>query len=374
MKEKKTLVNISMDWYIDTDITVLKHLAEEYHVVWFYIYQSHHFMKLSLNDVKAYAEKYGIDLHVVEPHARRRSLKYCAFFFRMADEINQYNPDVVCHAIRDPYWSIAVKTKLKCKNVVLGIHDVLPHSSIFNLSTFLDRRTRTLSIYAHRHIITFSSNQHDLLKKHFHRESYMVGMSCKYQGDSKLVPGPIESSVKLLFFGAIGAYKGLDLLIAALENMRSKGVTNISLTIAGRGEFWKLCEEQIRTKEMYNLQIRFIDSSEIPDLMCSHHFLALPYRDATQSGPLATAVAYQLPVIAPDFGCFAETYSHESAVLYKQGMLEDALLKISQMSSEEYSAMKRACRKVKEAYSEENIAKNYVKAFNGIISNSSLDY
>lgn len=367
MNAKKTLAYISMEWYTDTDITVLKYLASEYNVVWYYIYESKKLNKLSPDEVQDYATKYGIDLHMVEPHGRRRSLKYCAFFFHLAEEINHYNPDVVYHAIRDPYWSIAIKTKLKCKNVALGLHDVLPHSTSFTLSDFLDSKTRKVSLHIHHYFLTFSPNQHELLKTHFSKDSYMVGMSCKYQGDSTLKPGNIETGVKLLFFGGIEVYKGLDLLIVALENLRVKGVTNIILTIAGRGNFWAQCEELIKTKDMYDLQIRFVQNSEIPDLMCSHHFLALPYRNATQSGPLATAVAYELPILAPNYGCFAETYNKESAVLYEQGMLEEALLKISKMSGEEYSSFKKACQKIKDANSEENIAKNYIKAFNEII-------
>ena len=59
--------------------------------------------------------------------------------------------------------------------------------------------------------------------------------------------------------------------------------------------------------------------------MSSHHFLALPYRDATQSGPLATAIAYELPILAPRFGYFMETYTDDSAILYKHGDIENAL-------------------------------------------------
>ena len=164
----------------------------------------------------------------------------------------------------------------------------------------------------------------------------------------------------------INKYKGLDLLISALEQLKSEGICNISLTIAGKGIFWSTCEQLIKTPEMYNLQIRFIDNEEIPDLMSSHHFLVLPYRDATQSGPLATAVAYELPVIAPNFGCFKETYSNKSALLYEQGHIKEALTEVSNMTGDKYEDMRNACKMLKDAYSEEEIAKNYIKCFNGI--------
>ena len=119
---------------------------------------------------------------------------------------------------------------------------------------------------------------------------------------------------------------------------------------------------------MYNLQVRFIENNEIPDLMSTHHFLVLPYRDATQSGPLATAVAYELPVIAPNFGCFSETYTTESAMLYSQGNLVEALKRVAVITNEEYQYMKIACKKVKEANSEERIAENYIRCFNRLMN------
>ena len=156
-----------------------------------------------------------------------------------------------------------------------------------------------------------------------------------------------------------------------MEHLRSQGVSNLSLTIAGRGCSWSACKLLIKTQEMYNLQVRFIENNEIPDLMSPHHFLVLPYRDVTQSGPLATAVAYELPVIAPNFGCFSETYTKESAMLYSQGNLVEALKSVADISNEEYQYMKKACNKVKEANSEEHIAENYIHCFNGVMNMNS---
>lgn len=191
----------------------------------------------------------------------------------------------------------------------------------------------------------------------------MVGMSCKDFGKSSLQAPPIYNGIKLLFFGSINKYKGLDLLISALEELRQSGICNISLSIAGTGNAWQDCEKLLKTKDMYNLQIRFMDNNEIPDLMSTHHFLVLPYRDATQSGPLATAVAYELPIVAPDFGCFSETYSKDAAILYPQGYLQEALMQVAKLSVDDYDKMKTACRKIKANYSEEKIAENYMRFF-----------
>lgn len=170
----------------------------------------------------------------------------------------------------------------------------------------------------------------------------------------------------MLFFGTISHYKGLDLLIKALECIISSGVTNIYLTIAGRGndkEWNEFYLPLIKSKDHYNIQYRYLDSNEIPNLVASHHFMILPYRDATQSGPVLIAANYCMPLIAPNYGCFADTYDKSSAILYPQGDLKQALLKVSKITSKEYDAMKASCQKIKNNNSEEAVAENFIHYF-----------
>ena len=122
----------------------------------------------------------------------------------------------------------------------------------------------------------------------------------------------------------------------------------IHLSICGHGEFWNQCKQQIRTRQLYNLQIRFIDNQEIPDLMCSHHFLILPYRDVTNSGPMMIALNYNLPIIAPKIGCFNDVYTEENAVLYV--------------------SMKKSCCELSAKYTEEEIAERYINFFRSVVN------
>ena len=366
---KKTIVYLNPDCVTDTDLTVLHCLAKEYHVVWYYIHESEKaYNRITIAQAADYANKYGLELRVKDLKHRFRNPKNFIFYAKIAKEINKISPDLVFHCHCDPYWCVAIKFFLRCKKVVLGIHDAQIHSYNMNLSRYLECFSKNLAIKLHCNFVTFSSGQQKLFKDVYGKDSYMVGMSCKYFGKSELKAPNISKGVKLLFFGSINVYKGLDLLISSLEKLRSQNVQNLSLTIAGTGDAWNTCKTLIQTKDMYNLQVRFIDNNEIPDLMSSHHFLVLPYRDATQSGPLATAVAYELPVVAPDFGFFAETYTKDSAILYTQGHLEEALINVSKLTPDNYEFLKAACKKIKDAYSEERIAQNYIKCFNELMT------
>lgn len=364
---KKTLVYLNHDCFTDTDCTVLHYLAKSFYVVWYYIYKPQEKMRMPRQKAQDYADRGGIELRLRETTLRLRDLRQIFFYNGIINEINEIHPDLVFHCDTSPYFTVLMKVRCSCRNVVFGIHDAKPHSYKFTISRLLESVGMPLARKTYKRFVTFSQNQHDLLLTAFGIHSTMLGMSCKDLGKPSLSASPITEGVKILFFGSINLYKGLDLLIKAMEKLRSEGITNLSLTIAGKGDYWKECEKMIVTKEMYNLNVRFIENCEIPDLMSSHHFLALPYRDATQSGPLAIAIAYELPIIAPRFGCFVETHNDKSAIIYDQGDIKSALCRVAALTQEQYAAMKSECKAVKEMFSEERIAQNYINYFNRVI-------
>ena len=364
MNSKPILVYYSPDYYIDTDITVLCHLIEDFRVVWFYQYSSTNpnSMTYSPSKAKDYAEKWGITLEVADLRKRRRSPSNYFFYRRIAKKINKYEPSIVYACEVFPFWTYCYN-KIHCKNKILGIHDVTLHSYKHKIIESILHRIQIQFIQKFNNIFTFSLNQQKLLRELYMKESSMVGMSCKNLGMSNLKAPVIKGSISLLYLGRIHLYKGLDLLINALEELADEGLSNIKLTIAGKGPFWNSCKDLIKHDALYNLHICFVPTEEIPDLMCSHHFLVLPYRDATQSGPLAIALNYSLPIIAPNFGCFKDIYNSKSGILYEKEELKKALKEASEISQSEYDLMKQETNKIKEKYSEKSIAENYIKAF-----------
>ena len=369
MNEKPTLVYVSPDYYTQVDDTVLPYLTRDFRVVWVYLYESLVAGRTQYDPDKAraFAEQHGLELIVWDQCYRRRDLRNVGLFRRLARRINTYKPAIVYCCVAFPFWTYAYSA-LKCPCKVYGAHDVLPHSRRMNplLKFYYSFARRSMKRFAH--VFTFSRNQHDLLLEKYGRESEMVGMSIKSFGESALTPGPLSEGVRILFFGVIKSYKGLDLLIAALEELFASGVRNVQLTIAGTGYYWDACQALIRTPSQYDLQVRFIDNAEIPDLMSSHHFLALPYRDATQSGPLVAALGYGLPVIAPRFGVFTEVFDDDTAVLYEPGDVEGALRRVAAMPQATYDALRGAVADLREQYTEEAVAENYIRAFKKLIN------
>ena len=360
--EKKTLVYCNADNFFDTDCTVLRHLTKDFRVVWFPIYHPHDANhKFSLEELEQYAREYGIDYHPQVINYRRRDVRNFLRYWQILWQIRCQHPDVVYTASGDFQWHLYAPLLLDRRRVVVGFHDVEPHSNIQHAGHIA--RVISLRARLYQHHITHSAGQQRVLFDKYGKKSTCVGMSIKDYGPSPLKPPPLEKGIRLLFFGGIQSYKGLDLLIKAMEELYEKGITSLHLTIAGQGPHWQKCQPLIRHAEMYDLQIRYVDNAELPDLMSSHHFMVQPYRDVTNSGPMMIALNYALPLIAPDIGCFAEVYTPETALLYPQGHLTEALGQVANVTAKKYENMHKHCIDLRQQYTEQAVAARYVKTF-----------
>lgn len=358
---KKTLAYINSMCFADTDLTVLRYLAEAYRIIWYPIYKSEEPIRFSKKELETYARKNGIEIHIYEKSIRDRSLKNFIYFKRLLEDVAQKNPDIIytCHEHHAFIWNIFhMFDKAK---IIYGLHDVEVHSN--KKFGWIAQKGKEYAIRHSHNLVTFSKGQQRLLNERYHRDATMVGMSSKNYGESTKSLPNIGDGVKLLFFGGIHYYKGLDLLISALEELYDEGIRNIYLSIYANGKEWENCEPLIKHKQMFNNNIRFIENSELPDLFATHHFLVLPYRNVTNSGPLMIAVNYAKPICAPSIGCFLDIYNPSQGVLYEQGKLKEAIRHIASINEKQYGVMCKNCIELKESYSEENIAKKYLQLF-----------
>jgi glycosyltransferase involved in cell wall biosynthesis len=110
----------------------------------------------------------------------------------------------------------------------------------------------------------------------------------------------------ILFFGLIRPYKGADVLLRAFGEL---GAENAELWIAGRPLGVDMAELRRLAAEVGG-RVRFVDrfvsDSEVPALMRRADVVALPYRDAEQSGVLYTALAFGKAIVATSVGGFPE--------------------------------------------------------------------
>ncbi|WP_187334704.1 glycosyltransferase family 4 protein [Novosphingopyxis iocasae] len=121
---------------------------------------------------------------------------------------------------------------------------------------------------------------------------------------------------RLIFFGRVEAYKGLDTLLAANVIWRREGVP-IKLLIAGTGPDLDRHRDAMRMPNITLMQSR-IPQDALAGLVGGSLAAILPYHDATQSGVIASAFGAGRPVIATDVGALAEAVGDAGLIVPPQ--------------------------------------------------------
>lgn len=356
---KQKLVYISSEWMYDVEMGILHHISEQYEIHWFFL-NNELAPRVSRQEVEAFVQRHSIKLYWMNNNIKQLSPRKIFYCLKMAKVINAIHPDMIIHVEQDFYWSLVNKFFMK-KKAIYMIHDVLVHSGTHN--GWVRQFFTDFTIRMNKHFITFSNSQKNILLDRYgkNKDVFSTHLSVKDFGRPTAIRPAYGDVAKLLFFGRIEYNKGLDILIDGLENLYGKGCKNIELSICGKGSYWKECEKRIKHPGHYDLQIRYIDNAEIPNLFASHHFLVLPYRDTTQSGPLMIAANYGLPLLASNQDSFKEIYDGDCSILYDH--IEEGLMKIASLTSEEYENMLLKCTELREKFSGKVIASeimNYI--------------
>jgi glycosyltransferase involved in cell wall biosynthesis len=117
---------------------------------------------------------------------------------------------------------------------------------------------------------------------------------------------PAPAHCRLLFFGIVRPYKGLDVLLRALAQAPS----HLTLTVAG--EFWSDSTEmeylvsELGLRDRVTLRPGYVPADQIPALFADADALVMPYREATASQNALLAFAHGVPVITTTAGALAE--------------------------------------------------------------------
>jgi glycosyltransferase involved in cell wall biosynthesis len=117
---------------------------------------------------------------------------------------------------------------------------------------------------------------------------------------------PHPAHCRLLFFGIVRPYKGLDLLLRAL----AQAPPPVTLTVAG--EFWGGTEAtgkliaDLGLTDRVTLRPGYVPADQLPALFAEADALVMPYREATASQNALLAFAHGVPVITTTAGALAE--------------------------------------------------------------------
>ena len=108
----------------------------------------------------------------------------------------------------------------------------------------------------------------------------------------------------ILFLGRVVHYKGVDLLMKAVQDLKIN-----KLTIAG-----EQVGLSIKSTDGVEVIDHYLSPQEMSELIATHHLLVLPYREASQSGILTLGLSAGIPIIATRVGGLTEQAGAEQVI------------------------------------------------------------
>jgi glycosyltransferase involved in cell wall biosynthesis len=111
-------------------------------------------------------------------------------------------------------------------------------------------------------------------------------------------------ALRLLFFGRLLKYRGLDVLVDALERLAHQAV-GVRATIAGAGSIARDTSERLAALGC-DVVNRWIGETELARLLAEHDVVVASHLECSQSGAVAAAFGSCLPVVALPVGGLLE--------------------------------------------------------------------
>ena len=226
--------------------------------------------------------------------------------------INDFEPDVIHFQVNNPMLC-PLLPMLRKYPLVATFHDIEPHPGedrLRDVGSLLYRLTLFTSRVLPDRLFVHGNALKKILVEKYHisgRKIHVIPI-----GEHEVAPfvrfkqeGQEPDGLRVLFFGRIHRYKGLDCLIQA-EPLITREVPDARIVIAGTGEDFGRYEEAMAGRsafEVYNYRIPYEEGAR---LFQQASVVVLPYLEASQSGVIPTAYGFRRSVVVTDVGSLPE--------------------------------------------------------------------
>ena len=271
---------------------------------------------------------------------------------------------------------IILYAKYLTTKIYVGLHEVCNHlcPDFYEpspLLKFLFSRNIPIVVYSHK--------TYEDLKNY--RECNIANVTLIHFGIFDTYPiCNVKSTLLLpekyiLFFGYIQPYKGLSILVEAMEMMQNFP-SNWNIVIAGNGKDDSL--SRIANNNRFILLNRFLSNSELVELLSKSTAVVCPHISMSQSGIPQTAFAFGVPVITSDLEGFKEVVVNgENGLLFQNGSPESLCCCIKKIVNQPkvLDFLKEGARNFNQLhhdFSWNHIALKYEELFNEVVSKNTI--
>lgn len=262
-------------------------------------------------------ERYGVDLPssvTVEGYhwPRHRDPRNLRLIVQLLRRLHELRPDVV-HFLGDSVsWLALVLPLLRRWPLIVTVHDVAYHpgdtmSRRVPMTTVRRLRRAADALIVHGESLGMALAatgvappaglhivHHPALDRHL-----------RLAQRHALEPEPSDGRRRILFFGRVMAYKGLDILIQAADRVAAV-CPDALFVIAGAGPELDRVRGDLAHRPWFELREGYVPDVEVARLFLGTELVVLPYLEASQSGVAALAASFGLPVVATAVGELGE--------------------------------------------------------------------
>lgn len=220
---------------------------------------------------------------------------------KLAMKMLFFRPDVV--HVTFPLAGPEFPMYLLRRKMVLTVHDPEFHSGEGSLKM---ERQRKIAFSLTPKLVLLNKGQRFGFTRKYHIEKpILVNRLGAYDTLEALKGEPVQKGDYILHFGRISPYKGIDVLCEAMNKVRET-IPSLRCIIAGGGQMY-FDFKPYESNPNIELHNRYIPAEELGSLIDGSLFCVCPYTDATQSGVVSSAFAFNKPVIASNVGALGET-------------------------------------------------------------------
>lgn len=247
-----------------------------------------------------------VDTFVTNAGVLGRSWRILSLRRQLAHEVETRRIETVIE-LMPHVWSSLVIPAIKAKGVryALLVHDAEPHPGdyrSFSIAGLVKRSIAQADV-----VLTLSNAVADRLVTagQVPRERHFTLFHPDLDfGGTMMRRAPRDGEpFRLAFLGRIMPYKGLPVLLDAIEALRAEGIP-VSVGVFGEGHLGDSAHRlEAVGAEVMN---RWLTEAEIGGVLRRYHALVLSHIEASQSGVVATALGAGLPVVATPVGGLIE--------------------------------------------------------------------
>lgn len=324
--KKLNLIYYSSVFFTDCDFPLIKRLQNQLSNVLYIIKIADGAMKGGLLNLECLHGKYGLhqaseisefqeykdylnldNVCVLVKPKSIWNLKNLWLYIKLIFKILFFKPDAV--HITTPLGVSEMLLYLFIPKMLLTVHDPFLHSGEESNIVELKRK---ISFRVIPKLILLNKSQKLKFISHYKIPERKVfeNMLSIYEclnhiQKVKSLQNPFENKRYILCFGHISPYKGIDILCRAMQIVHQH-IPELKCIIAGAGKIYFDYSVYEQNKYIHLIN-RYVETEELVSLINFSLFTVCPYKDATQSGVVASSFAFNKPVLATDVGALGET-------------------------------------------------------------------